>query len=84
MAVQPRERKTCSLKRKEIYFKALKGEFINEKIIHNNEIKAVIEKGNNKIISEQNARKLLGKKKVYRVEQFPTWDKIEVEMEEII
>jgi hypothetical protein len=44
--------RACSLKRKEIYFKALKGEAINEKIIHNNEIKAVLAEGNKKIILE--------------------------------
>ena len=42
--------KACSLKRKEIYFKALKGEPINDKIIHNDEIKSVLAEGNKKII----------------------------------
>jgi hypothetical protein len=44
--------KACSLKRKEIYFKALKGEPVNDKIIHNDEIKSVIAEGNKKIICE--------------------------------
>jgi hypothetical protein len=44
--------RACSLKRKELYFKALKGEAINDKIIHNDEIKAVIAEGTKKIISE--------------------------------
>ena len=44
--------RACSLKRKELYFKALKSETINEKIIHNDEIKAVIAEGTKKIVSE--------------------------------
>jgi hypothetical protein len=44
--------KACSLKRKEIYFRALKGEPINDKIIHNDEIKAVLAEGNHKIVNE--------------------------------
>ena len=44
--------KACSLKRKDIYFKALKGELVNDKIIHNDEIKAVLAEGNKKLICE--------------------------------
>jgi hypothetical protein len=44
--------KACSLKRKDVYFRALKGEPIHDKIIHNDEINAFIAEGNKKIISE--------------------------------
>jgi hypothetical protein len=44
--------KACSLKRKNIYCRALKGEVICDKIIHNTEIKTVLAEGNKRIICE--------------------------------
>jgi hypothetical protein len=44
--------KACSLKRKNIYCMALKGEVIYDKIIHNNEIKNVLAEENKRIISQ--------------------------------
>lgn len=38
---------------------------------------------NRTILSEEVARKLLGKEKIFRVEEFPTCDRIEVESEEL-
>ena len=38
---------------------------------------------NRTILSEETARKLLGKEKIKRVEEFPTFDRIEIEEEEI-
>ena len=44
--------KACSLKRKQLYCRALKGEVINDKIIHNTEIKTVLAEGGRRIICE--------------------------------
>lgn len=42
----------CSLKRKDIYFKTLNGEQINEKIIHNETVKNIINEKKNIIMNE--------------------------------
>lgn len=42
----------CSLKRKDIYFKALNGEQINEKIIHTETVKNIMNEKKNNIIKE--------------------------------
>jgi hypothetical protein len=44
--------KACSLKRKNIYCRALKGEVIYDKIIHNTEIKTALVEGGKRIICE--------------------------------
>jgi len=63
--------KACNIKRREIYFKLLKNEGVdNEKIIHNNEVQNIIDKTKEKIIKKLKIINKKGKNSISKMIRF--------------